>query len=152
MRGPRIVRANGSVRWRTDDARGVVQAAMAMNPAALRFLLLMLLLAVLIAIAGWPAHGVAQAAGASGTSRALAERAAVDLRQGMTPEEVRELLGRPWRTALSGNGGSGGGTLRWTYAWTGSPSSSSSERILNVDFNAATAEQWSVSGWSWSSF
>ena len=35
---------------------------MAMNPAALRFLLLMLLLTVLIAIAGWPSHGFAQAA------------------------------------------------------------------------------------------
>ena len=127
---------------------------MAVNPAALRFLLLMLLLVVLIAIAGWPSHGFAQAGRAPGTSRAPAERAAVDLRQGMTPEEVRELLGKPWRTALSGNGGSGAGagTLRWTYTWTGSPSASSSERILNVDFNAKTAEQWSVSGWNWSSF
>jgi len=127
---------------------------MAVNPAALRFVLLMLLLVALIVIAGWPAHGFAQAARASGTSRALAERAAVDLRQGMTTEEVRELLGRPWRTALSGNGGSGvgggAGTLRWTYSWSGSQSPASSERILNVDFNASTAEQWSVSGWNWS--
>ena len=130
---------------------------MAMNPAAMRFLLLMLVLALLITIAGWHTDARAQATRASGASRgATAERAAVDLRQGMTPDEVRQLLGKPWRTALSGNGsagnGSGGGTLRWSYNWTGSPASSSSERLLNVDFSAKAEEQWSVSGWNWSSY
>jgi outer membrane protein assembly factor BamE (lipoprotein component of BamABCDE complex) len=117
----------------------------------------MLVLAALIVIAGWPAHSHAQAARSAGSTRALteraalSERAAVDLRPGMTPDEVRELLGKPWRTALSGNSG---GTLRWTYTWSGSPSSGPSERerILNVDFNAKTAEQWSVSAWNWSAY
>ena len=127
-----------------------------MNPPALRFLLLLLLLAALIAIAGWPSRALAQAARPAAASRAAAERAAVDLRQGMTPEEVRELLGKPWRTALSGNGNAGSGagarTLRWTYTWTGSPSSSSLERILNVDFSAKAEEQWNVSGWNWTAY
>ena len=115
----------------------------------------MVLLAVLITIAGWPSHAFPQATRAAVPSNgAAAERAAVDLRQGMTPDEVRGLLGKPWRTALSGNSGNGTGaaTLRWTYAWNGSPSSSSLERILNVDFSAKTAEQWSVSGWNWSTY
>ena len=128
-----------------------------MNPAALRFLLLMVLLAVLIAIAGWPSHALPQAARPPDTSRgAAAERAAVDLRLGMTPDEVRGLLGKPWRTALSGNSGSGAGasagTLRWTYTWSASPSSASLERILNVDFSAKSAEEWAVSGWNWSTY
>ena len=123
---------------------------MAVNPAALRFVLLMLLLAVLIAIAGLPSRALGQAARPAGASRAVAERAAVDLRQGMTTDEVRELLGKPWRTALTGD--SSAGTLRWTYTWAGAPSSSSSERMLNVDFTAKKAEQWSVSGWNWSSY
>jgi len=123
-----------------------------MNPAALRFMLFVLLVAVLGTVAGWPSRGLAEGARPAGTSRAVAERAAVDLREGMTPEEVRGLLGKPWRTALAGTGGAGAGTLRWTYNWIGSPTSSSSERILNVDFNAKTAEQWSVSGWNWSAY
>ena len=127
-----------------------------MNPRALRFLLLLFLFAAVCAVAGWPGRGFAQAARSSGTSSAAAERAAVELRQGMTTDEVRELLGKPWRTALSGNGNAGDGaparTLRWTYTWTGSRSSASSERILNVDFNAKTAEQWNVSGWNWSAY
>src|SRR5690349_23154702 len=124
------------------------------NPPALRFLLLMLLLAALIAIAGWPAHGIAQAARTPAQSRPDAERAAVDLRAGMTLDEVRGLLGKPWRTALSGNGGGSGAgarSLRWTYTWAGSRSSSS-ERTLNVDFSAKAEEQWSVSGWNWSAY
>jgi hypothetical protein len=126
------------------------------SPPALRFLLLMLLLAALIAIAGWPAHTLGQAARAAGPSRGAAERAAVELRQGMTLEEVQALLGKPWRTALSGNvaagNGAGGQTLRWTYAWSGTPSTSSMERLLNVDFTARTEERWSVSGWNWSAY
>ena len=125
-----------------------------MTASALRLLLLMLLLATLIAIAGWPSHTLAQGARSSGPSRAAGERAAVDLRQGMTPDEVQTLLGKPWRTALSGNAGAGNGaggqTLRWTYAW--KSSTSSMERLLNVDFTAKAVEQWSVSGWNWSAY
>jgi hypothetical protein len=86
------------------------------------------------------------------SSRAQAERNAVDLKQGMTPDEVRELLGKPRRTALRGSGGSGSGSLQWTYVWSGPASSSSSERSLNIDFAAKAADQWSVNGWGWSNY
>jgi hypothetical protein len=123
-----------------------------MHPATMRLLLLALLVAALLGASGWFSLAAAQGARASANgSRAASERAAVDLKQGMTPEEVQQLLGKPWRTALTGNGGAPSqGTLRWTYTWI--PASSSSERSLNVDFNAKAAEQWMVSGWSWSGY
>ena len=117
---------------------------------AMRIALLALLIFAIAGMLGW-----FSSAGAQGSSRAQAERASVDLKQGMTPNEVRELLGKPWRTALSGSNGassSSPGTLRWTYTWVGTPTSSSSERTLNVDFNAKAAEEWAVSGWNWSAF
>jgi len=97
-----------------------------------------------------PAAVFAQAARPN-ASFAHVERNAVDLKQGMTPEEVQQLLGKPWRTALTGSGGPPSqGTLRWTYPWT--PSSATSERSLNIDFTAKAAEQWLVNGWSWSGY
>jgi hypothetical protein len=125
------------------------------NPAALRYLLLLLLLAALIAVGGSPSRALAQATRPAAASRGAAEGAAVDLKQGMTLDEVRQLLGRPRRTALTGNGnteGIGARTLRWTYVWTSPSASSSAERTLNVDFTAKTAEQWNVSGWNWSAY
>lgn len=126
-----------------------------LTPAAMRYLLLVLLVAALVGASGWASRAGAQGTHAApGGSRAAAERAAVDLKYGMTPDEVQKLLGKPWRTTLSGNGGAGGapwqGTLRWTYSW--NASSSAAERSLNVDFNGKTAEQWNVSGWSWSGY
>ena len=89
-------------------------------------------------------------------SRAQAERNAVELKQGMTPDEVQQLLGKPRRTALRGTGGAGSapwqGTLQWTYVWAGATPSSSSERSLQVDFAAKAADQWSVNGWGWSNY
>lgn len=123
---------------------------------AMRITLLVLLIFAIAAMLGWFSPAGAQGArAAQSTSRAQAERASVDLKQGMTTGEVRELLGKPWRTALSGNGGAGApgqGTLRWTYTWVGSPTSSSSKRMLNIDFNAKAAEEWAVSGWNWSAY
>jgi outer membrane protein assembly factor BamE (lipoprotein component of BamABCDE complex) len=121
---------------------------------AMRLVLLALLIAAVLGMFGWFSAAGAQAPRAvSSASRVQAERAAVDLRQGMTPDEVQQLLGKPWRTALAGNGNAPGqGTLRWTYTWIGSPNSSSSERVLNVEFNAKAAEQWTVSGWNWSAY
>lgn len=123
---------------------------------AMRLVLLALLVAAIAGVLGWFSPAGAQSArAAQSASRAQSERAAVDLRQGMSPEEVQQLLGKPWRTALSGNGGAnpaGQGTLRWSYTWIGSPTSSSSERTLNIDFAAKAAEQWAVSGWNWSSY
>jgi hypothetical protein len=80
------------------------------------------------------------------------ERNAVELRQGMTPEEVQKLLGKPRRTALRADGGYAGsptqGTLQWTYVW-GASNAASSERVLQVDFAGKGAGQWSVNGWGW---
>jgi hypothetical protein len=122
----------------------------------MRLLLLALLVAALLGATGWFSLAAAQGtregtrASANG-SRVAAERAAVDLKQGMTPDEVQQLLGKPWRTALTGSGGPPSqGTLRWTYTWT--PSSATSERSLNIDFTAKAAEQWLVNGWSWSGY
>jgi hypothetical protein len=127
------------------------------SPVALKVILLALLLAAIAGMLGWFTPADAQSIRAApSASRVQAERAAVDLKQGMTTEEVQQLLGKPWRTELSTNGGAANtapqGTLRWTYTWIGSASSSSSERSLNIDFSAKAAEQWAVSGWSWSTY
>ena len=83
-----------------------------------------------------------------------AERLAVDLKQGMTAEEVEQLLGRPKRTALKTLGygvtpEASQGTLRWTYAW---PSPSQSDRSLQVVFLNKSPERWFVSGWDWTEY
>jgi hypothetical protein len=127
------------------------------SPTALKLSLVVLLLAAIAAMLVWFSPAAAQGARAvQGASRVQAERAAVDLKQGMTPEEVQQLLGKPWRTALSPSGGAPStpsqGTLRWTYTWIGSASSSSSERSLNIDFTGKSGEQWAVSGWNWSTY
>ena len=113
-----------------------------------------MLVAALLAATGGFSLAVAQGARAvAGASRAAPERAAVDLKQGMTLEEVRELLGKPWRTALASNGSPAApwqGTLRWTYTWISN--ASASERSLNIEFTAKAAEQWAVSGWNWSTY
>ena len=87
-----------------------------------------------------------------GISAAQAERKSVELRQGMSSEEVEKLLGKPRRTALK-NGASasapGQGTLQWTYSW---PGTYSTQGSLNVSFGAATPEQWRVNSWEWSSY
>lgn len=85
---------------------------------------------------------------------AQAERRSIELRQGMTLDDVRKLLGKPKRTALktAGYGGtaeSSQGTLQWTYNWS---SPSQSERTLQVTFLSKSPEQWLVSGWDWSSY
>jgi hypothetical protein len=104
---------------------------------------------------GWLPSAAAQTRTVASGSRVQAERAAVDLRQGMTLQEVEQLLGKPWRTALTSSGSAAGapwqGTLRWTYIWVRSSSASAAERSLNIDFAAKTAEQWYVNGWNWSS-
>ena len=81
----------------------------------------------------------------------------MELRHGMTPADVQELLGKPRRTALRSSGGSANspweGSLLWTYVWNSAgPAYSSSERSLNIEFGAKAAEQWYVNGWSWSNY
>jgi outer membrane protein assembly factor BamE (lipoprotein component of BamABCDE complex) len=120
-----------------------------MNSTAMRFLLFALLVAALLGTTGWFSPAAAQGArGTAGSSRGAAERAAVELRRGMSLDEVQQLLGKPARTALSGTADTG--TLRWTY--TALASNASSDRNLNIDFSAKAAEPWTVSGWGWSNY
>jgi predicted phage gp36 major capsid-like protein len=107
------------------------------------------LAALSLALAWVPDAGAQASRAAVNASFAQAERNSVDLRQGMTLEEVQKLLGKPKRTALRNTGSSAGepwqGTLQWTYAW-------SSERTLQVVFAAKTPEQWYVNSWDWSNY
>jgi predicted phage gp36 major capsid-like protein len=110
----------------------------------------LLLLAALWAPLAWIAPAGAQTSRPGvNASFAQAERNSVDLKQGMTLEEVQKLLGKPKRTALRNTGSSAAepwqGTLQWTYAW-------SSERTLQVVFAAKTPEQWYVNSWDWSNY
>ena len=86
-------------------------------------------------------------------SFAQAERNAIDLRQGMSVEEVQKLLGTPRRTALKSSGGFASappqGTLHWTYAW---PGATSSQASLSVVFAASGPEKWHVNSWEWSNY
>ena len=103
-----------------------------------------------ISLAGlWPVAALAQTA----PNPAQVERNAVDLKQGMTPEEVRQLLGKPRRTSLRGGSTSAPwqGTLQWTYVWTGSATALSGDRSLQIEFAAKAADQWFVNSWGWSS-
>jgi hypothetical protein len=83
---------------------------------------------------------------------AQAERVAVDLKQGMSGEEVLKLLGKPQRTSLKSDGGfpntHSQGTLQWTYSWT----SSSSQGSLRIEFAAKTPDQWYVNSWDWMTY
>jgi hypothetical protein len=85
-------------------------------------------------------------------SLAQAEKVAVDLKQGMSAEEVQNLLGKPLRTALKSNGGSASapsqGTLQWMYSWTGSSAAGN----LHIEFVAKTADQWYVNSWEWTTY
>lgn len=101
----------------------------------------------------WLTPAVAQAAAPPAPlSLAQAEKVAVDLKQGMSAEEVQTLLGKPQRTALKSNGGSAStpsqGTLQWMYSWTG-PSAPGN---LHIEFVAKTADQWYVNSWEWAAY
>lgn len=122
----------------------------------MRRLPILVFLAAFLSSLAWLAPANAQAGGATASpKRAQAERNAVDLKQGMTIEDVQRLLGKPQRTALRSNGsssGAGQGTLQWTYIWNSAGMSSSSERTLSVDFAAKAADQWLVNGWGWNGY
>jgi hypothetical protein len=82
-------------------------------------------------------------------SLAQAERAASDLKQGMSVDEVQNLLGKPPKTALKSDGSSPNalskGTLQWTYTWA-SPTAQSG---LRVEFASQPLEEWHVKSWEW---
>ena len=118
---------------------------------------ILVFVATLVASLAWLAPANAQTGAPSASARrAQAERNAVDLKQGMTIEDVQRLLGKPQRTALRNDGGApssaGQGTLQWTYVWSSPGTSSLSERTLVVDFAAKAAEQWLVNGWGWNGY
>ena len=82
---------------------------------------------------------------------AQAERNAGELKRGMSAEEVRTLLGKPKRTALTDVGGTSSatrGALQWTYVWT----AGSGPSTLHVDFSSEQPEQWQVRGWEWTAY
>jgi hypothetical protein len=111
-------------------------------------------IAALLTPLAWTSPAAAQASRPAATlSFAQAERNAVDLRQGMSAEEVQKLLGTPRRTALKTNGAPAAtpwqGTLQWTYSW---PGANSSQGTLSVVFAAAAPEKWFVNSWEWSSY
>jgi hypothetical protein len=115
----------------------------------------LVLVATLLPSLPWISLASAQSSGpASNLSLAQAERVAVDLKQGMTVEEVQSLLGKPRRTTFKNYGSfsnaPGQGILQWTYTWTGS--SSSSEGNLRVVFAAKTPDQWYVDSWDWTTY
>jgi len=95
------------------------------------------------------------AQGQKSLSLPQAERLAVDLKQGMSLEEVQKLLGKPKRTSLKADpfaaGGQPpvGGVLRWTYSWS---SSSQADRTLQVVFASKSAELWQVNSWDWNTY
>jgi len=106
---------------------------------------------LLLAAALLPAGALAQATRTGAPSLAQAERNTVELKQGMSLEEVQKLLGKPRRTALRA-GIQGQGALQWSYFWSGPASSSSSERSLQIEFAAKAPDQWIVNSWGWSSY
>lgn len=108
-----------------------------------------MLVTLLASIAGTLPASAQSARSAEQGGVAQAQRKAVELKQGMTLEEVQKLLGKPTRTALKNSGSAGAepwrGTLQWTYAW-------SRESVLNVVFAAKAPQQWSVDSWDWATY
>ena len=84
---------------------------------------------------------------------AQAERVAVDLRQGMTVDEVQKLLGKPRRTALKSDGYSANapskGTLQWTYSLSSASAQGGSQGNPRVEFVSKAQEEWYVNSWEW---
>jgi hypothetical protein len=119
----------------------------------MRTFLIPILFAALLPAVLWPSVAGAQSsrAAAAGLSSVQTERNAVDLKQGMSVEEVQRLLGKPRRTALKSNGSptaASQGTLLWTYQWP----SGSSPAILHVEFAPKAAEGWFVNSWEWANY
>jgi hypothetical protein len=99
----------------------------------------------------YSAGTVAQAVYPKALTLTQAEQRAVDLKQGMTLEEVEKLLGKPKRTALRTQVGlhESQGSLQWTYTWS---SPSQSDRGLQVVFASKAPERWLVNSWDWTGF
>jgi hypothetical protein len=117
----------------------------------MKHVLTLVFLAALIPSLTWAAPpGVESSRSPENLSLADAERRAADLKQGMSIEDVQELLGKPRRTSLKNNSGSGNpqGTLQWAYNWT----RSSVPGNLRVDFISKTPNAWYVNSWEWANY
>jgi hypothetical protein len=113
----------------------------------------LLFLAALLPSLAWTPASAQASRPAANVSLAQAERNAVELKQGMSLEQVQTLLGKPRRTALKSNGSfstsaPSQGTLQWTYTWTGS----SSQASLHIQFASKTPEEWYVNSWEWGTY
>ncbi len=118
-----------------------------MKPLHIKILLPAMLSCLLLYSAGT----AAQSAHPKALTLNQTERLAVDLKQGMTLEEVEKLLGKPKRTALKaqGYGESSQGSLQWTYTWS---SPSQSDHSLQVVFAGKSPERWLVNSWDWTGY
>ncbi|HTP60903.1 MAG TPA: hypothetical protein VMJ14_02360 [Burkholderiales bacterium] len=95
--------------------------------------------------AALPAHP------ASPLSLSRAEQLSVDLKQGMTMEEVDGLLGEPTRTAFKSpdydvNSTNVPRTMQWIYEWT---TPSQMNQSFQLIFTKKPHGQWSLDGWAW---
>jgi hypothetical protein len=113
-----------------------------------------LFLSVMLAGLSHSAVTAAQPAPLKPPTLVQAERRAIDLKQGMTLEDVENLLGKPKRTALRSQGyGSSAelaqGSLQWTYTWA---NPSQADRSLQVVFASKSPGQWFVSSWDWAGY
>jgi hypothetical protein len=110
----------------------------------------LLIVAVALVVVADVSSALAQSSrSAAGVTFAQAERNSIELKQGMSVDEVERLLGKPRRTTLKNNGSSmnaaSPGALQWTYTWT----SNSSPATLQVEFAAKSPESWYVNSWEW---
>jgi hypothetical protein len=118
-----------------------------MKPLHIKIFLLAMLSCLL-----YSAGTVAQAVYPKALTLTQTEQRAVDLKQGMTLEEVEKLLGKPKRTALRAQVGlhePQGSSLQWTYTWS---NPSQSDRSLQVVFASKAPERWLVNSWDWTGY
>lgn len=116
-------------------------------PIASAFLLALLLSLAGLAAAAKPANPAAN------LKLAQAERIATDLKQGMSAEDVRQMLGKPRRTALKASSSATAapweGSLQWTYIWN---DATGGDGVLNIQFASKTQEDWYVHSWEWTGY
>jgi hypothetical protein len=112
-----------------------------------------LFLALALVLASAPSG--AQVPAKARYSQSDGERLSISLRQGMTADQVENLMGKPKRTALRASMGAGAASegaqssLLWTYSWAGA---SYNERNLLIVFVGKSPDQWTVSSWDWTGY
>lgn len=114
---------------------------------------LLLLIALTIAGLATTVPAIAQRSEARSTMTFVkAERQSIELRQGMTSEDVERLLGKPKRTALkqgfAASADAAQGSLQWTYMWA---DTSQRDDTLQVVFTRKSG-QWLVESWGWNAY